>query len=232
MRSLRDAWSGNVIKGAFKGDVRAFAMSQFKAGATLVYLGRKVGSLLELMALPDNQLYIADEAVDAPDSSDSVANVLKQYEGKEVSTAILMEKLRAFSEPGSDILAKLYEEGRLDYRMDRTFVKPEKDVVPEMMTEVAPPAPAPSIVSKMAKVAGSRMAGESLFLQNVLTCPNCGSNMKTVKLVGSVDSWFCGNCRHCDFSDKVKSTSHANIQTVDKILEFRCLENGNCEIAN
>jgi ribosomal protein S27AE len=222
-------------------------MHQFKAGTKIVYLGKSVASLLELMALPDDQLYLADEPVTAPeetnlpkgaenvpDGSDAINNVLKEFEGKEIDTAVLLERLRPFIKAGDDILAKLYEDGRLDYRMDRIYIKPHHESAPEMMKEVpsAPIAPfdPTKVLGRVAKV--NRAAGESLFLQNVLKCPNCGSNMKIVKLVGSVDSWFCGNCRHCDFSDKVKSSSHSNIRTVDKILEFRCLDSGNCEITN
>lgn len=227
MRTLREVWSEKVIKGSFKGDIRAYAMTQFKAGTKLVCLGKRVGSLLELMAIADNQLFIADEEI--PSSTDAISNILLEFEGKEILTTLLMEKLREFSEPGTDLLAKLYEDGRLDYRMDKTYIKPVHEVTPETMTPV-------SVVSNLNKVSRvaklTKVAGENLFLQNALKCPNCGSNMKVVKLAGSVEGWFCGGCRHCDFSDKVKSTSRANIQTVDKILEFRNTDNGNCEISN
>lgn len=247
MHSLRDEWAQKAISGRFQGNLKAYAQLRFQAGAKLSYKGKLVTSFLELMALPENQLYLVDDPISAPTDSmlpegvenvptgsDAYLNVLKEFEGKEIETSVLLERLRAFMKPGDDLLAKLYEEGRLDYRMDRTYVKPAKEVMPEMMKEVMPAPVAPSDPTRvLGRVAGmTKKAGENLFLQNVLKCPNCGSNMKTVKLTGSVDSWFCGNCRHCDFSDKAKSSSNLNMQTVDKILAFRCVDNGNCEIAN
>jgi hypothetical protein len=85
--------------------------------------------------------------------------------------------------------------------------------------------------ASLKKTAGSSIA--DIFFnpaQQTIDCPHCHLPMKTATLNGGMGSLFCPNCRHVDYEDKVKSTVNAGSPSVDKSLQFKCLDSGNCQI--
>ncbi len=81
------------------------------------------------------------------------------------------------------------------------------------------------------KTAGSSVA--DIFFnpaKQTIDCPHCHLPMRTATLTGGFGALFCPNCRHVDYEDKVKSTVNAGSPSVDKSLQFKCLDSGNCQI--
>jgi hypothetical protein len=85
--------------------------------------------------------------------------------------------------------------------------------------------------ASLKKTAGSSIA--DIFFnpaRQTIDCPHCHLPMKTATLNGGLGALFCPNCRHVDYEDKVKSTVNAGSPSVDKSLQFKCMDSGNCQI--
>lgn len=86
--------------------------------------------------------------------------------------------------------------------------------------------------SRMARTAKLAPKADLPFglMSPTLNCPHCNLPMKPATLANNIASLMCPNCRHVDYDEKVKSTVNAGSPSVDKILQFKCLDSGNCQI--
>lgn len=233
MKLLKSVWAEMTIAGKFKGSLSEFAVRNVDHG-NKVYAGKnEVKSVFEMIALDPNQMFI-DETTMTCCGEEKTATAFvpdiewpkkEQFE-KRYKELMKMDK--------KVLVQKVNETSRLD--MSHIKSEPKQEIVyyiceQEGLLKPRKKAPKASLHIKTASV---ETKADFFFnpLKPTIACPHCKLPMKEATLVGSIGALFCPNCRHCDWDDKVKSTVNAGSPSVDKSLQFKCIDSGNCQIAN
>jgi hypothetical protein len=87
-------------------------------------------------------------------------------------------------------------------------------------------------IPKTSKKASLKKKADVIFSPgtDVLECPHCKLPMKKTNLANGLGALICSNCKHVDYDDNVKSTINAGSPSVDKSLQFKYTNSGNCQI--